>query len=55
MTGLAQRDRRVLQCCRDQAVPIALAMASGCAENIDDTVAIHTNTIFTAQDIFSRA
>ncbi len=45
MDGLAERDCRVFTRCRQAAVPVAIAMAGGYARQIDDTVAIHANTI----------
>lgn len=50
MDGLAERDRRVFTRCRQAGVPVALAMAGGYARQIEDTVAIHANTIRLARD-----
>jgi acetoin utilization deacetylase AcuC-like enzyme len=52
MDGLAARDRLVLESCRARGIPVALAMAGGYAEPIDDTVAIHATTIRTARRVF---
>ena len=52
--GLAERDRRVFSRCRDDGVPVAVAMAGGYARQIDDTVQIHTMTIRLAQTILGR-
>ncbi|MDD3675242.1 histone deacetylase family protein [Thauera propionica] len=46
--GLRLRDERVLATCRDAGVPVAIAMAGGYAEPIDDTVTIHFNTVMSA-------
>jgi acetoin utilization deacetylase AcuC-like enzyme len=46
--GLALRDRRVLDAARLRGVPVAIAMAGGYGRNIDDTVAIHLQTIHIA-------
>jgi acetoin utilization deacetylase AcuC-like enzyme len=43
--GLAERDRRVLDACRERGVPVALSMAGGYGRNIDDTVAIQFRTL----------
>ncbi len=43
--GLAERDNRVFSRCRDQQIPVAIAMAGGYARQIDDTVRIHATTI----------
>jgi acetoin utilization deacetylase AcuC-like enzyme len=50
MDGLAERDRRVFARCRQAGIPAAVAMAGGYARQIDDTVAIHANTIRLARD-----
>ncbi len=43
--GLAERDRRVLTQARERRIPVALAMAGGYGRDIDDTVAIHMQTL----------
>ena len=43
--GLALRDQRVMAFVREQGIPIAIAMAGGYANPIDDTVQIHYQTI----------
>ena len=48
--GLAQRDRRVLQAARERGIPIALSMAGGYGRVIEDTVAIHFNTMVLAAE-----
>lgn len=52
--GLRQRDEKVLGACRDAGVAVAIAMAGGYAEPIDDTVTIHTSTIMTAHRLFAE-
>jgi acetoin utilization deacetylase AcuC-like enzyme len=44
-TGLAQRDRMVLNSCREAGLAIAVTMSGGYAKKIEDTVDIHFNTI----------
>ena len=51
--GLAERDRRVLAAARAAGVPAVVALAGGYAENSDDTVTIHVNTVRTAQAVFT--
>lgn len=46
--GLAARDKLVFQSCRNEAIPIAITMAGGYAQNVDDTVDIHFQTVKTA-------
>lgn len=43
--GLAARDTRVFDWCRTGDLPLAIAMAGGYAENIDDIVDIHFSTV----------
>jgi acetoin utilization deacetylase AcuC-like enzyme len=45
MDGLAARDRMVLDQARERHIPVALAMAGGYGKNIQDTVAVHVQTI----------
>jgi acetoin utilization deacetylase AcuC-like enzyme len=45
MEGLAARDRMVLEHARRYNAPVALAMAGGYGKNIQDTVAVHVQTI----------
>lgn len=45
MAGLAARDRMVLDYARDRAIPVAITMAGGYGKNIQDTVAVHIQTI----------
>ena len=46
--GLRQRDDFVLGTLRGQRIPVAIAMAGGYAENIDDIVDIHFGTVAAA-------
>ncbi len=43
--GLRQRDRMVLQACREAGLPVAIALAGGYATRIEDIVSIHVATI----------
>jgi acetoin utilization deacetylase AcuC-like enzyme len=52
--GLAQRDRLVLELCRDAGVAVAIAMAGGYARRIEDGVEIHFTTVRTAAEVHSR-
>lgn len=52
--GLAERDRRVLARCRDRTIPVAIAMAGGYANPIDDTVTIHFNTVKIAAECYEH-
>ena len=46
--GLLERDKLVLPSCRNEGIPIAITMAGGYAQNVDDTVDIHFQTVKTA-------
>ncbi len=48
MEGLRCRDEKVLQWCFERKIPVAIAMAGGYGKTIEDTVAIHAQTIRTA-------
>lgn len=45
IAGLAQRDRIIFDLCRENGLPVAVAMAGGYAPNVEDIVAIHAQTI----------
>ena len=45
MEGLAIRDRMVLDAAQARGLPVALAMAGGYGRSIDDTVAVHSQTV----------
>jgi acetoin utilization deacetylase AcuC-like enzyme len=46
--GLAERDRLVFERCRAVGLPVAVTMAGGYAEEVDDTVEIHYQTVVEA-------
>ncbi|HSK98878.1 MAG TPA: histone deacetylase [Rubrobacteraceae bacterium] len=43
--GLAERDRIILESCRERGIPVAVTMAGGYARNVEDTVEIHFHSI----------
>src|SRR5919202_1751186 len=43
--GLAERDRLVLESCRERNLPVAVTMAGGYARAVEDTVDIHFRTV----------
>ncbi|AXK40330.1 histone deacetylase family protein [Crenobacter cavernae] len=53
--GLTERDRRVFEACRAYGAALAVTMAGGYAEPIEETVAIQTNTVRLALDVYCRA
>jgi acetoin utilization deacetylase AcuC-like enzyme len=50
--GLMRRDEMVLRFARERGVPIVTTMSGGYAENIEDTVDIHANTIREVKKVF---
>ncbi|MCS7259522.1 MAG: histone deacetylase [Anaerolineae bacterium] len=50
--GLRERDRLVLSALRQAGIPVAITMAGGYARHIEDTVAIHLQTIMLAETIY---
>jgi len=51
--GLQQRDEMVLSFARDWGVPVMVTYAGGYAEKLEDTVAIHANTVLAAAKVFT--
>lgn len=51
MDGLAARDRFVLGLCRSEGLPVAVTMAGGYAREVEDIVAIHTQTVRIAAEM----
>ena len=45
VAGLAERDRIVFAMARERGIPVAITLAGGYARHVEDTVAIHVNTI----------
>jgi acetoin utilization deacetylase AcuC-like enzyme len=45
LDGLRARDRRVLGACARRGVPVAVTLAGGYAERMEDIVTIHANTV----------
>jgi acetoin utilization deacetylase AcuC-like enzyme len=43
--GLAERDRLVLESCRERGIPVAVTMAGGYARKVEETVDIHFRSI----------
>ena len=50
MEGLKRRDRLVFETALAQAVPVAVVLADGYADDTDDTVSIHGNTAKAARE-----
>ncbi len=52
IAGLRERDEIVLEFAKERSVPIVTTMSGGYAENIEDTVEIHANTIRAVKKVF---
>ena len=52
MEGLMKRDRLVLGAARERKIPAHITLAGGYAVQVEDTVAIHVNTVRTAREIY---
>ena len=52
--GLARRDDRVLTALAARRIPVAIAMAGGYAENVEDIVDIHASTVLAARRIYAN-
>jgi acetoin utilization deacetylase AcuC-like enzyme len=50
--GLKKRDELVFRVARARNVPVMVTFAGGYAQNVDDTVTIHCNTVTAAKEVF---
>ncbi len=53
--GLGRRDEAVLSFAKNKKIPIATTMSGGYAQDINDTVEIHCNTIRAVKKVFTEA
>jgi acetoin utilization deacetylase AcuC-like enzyme len=53
--GLAERDRIVLETCMERGIPVAVTMAGGYANEVEDTVDVHFQSIRRAADLLESA
>ena len=53
-TGLKRRDREVFDAARSRSIPVTTALAGGYARRVEDTVAIHVNTIVAAREVADK-
>ena len=51
--GLKKRDELVFRVARARNIPIMVTFAGGYAQNVEDTVTIHCNTVIAAKEMFS--
>lgn len=52
--GLKRRDELVFQVAHARSIPIMVTYAGGYAQNVEDTVTIHSNTVVAAKEVFSH-
>ncbi|MFN3315461.1 MAG: histone deacetylase [Raineya sp.] len=52
LQGCKQRDRFVLQTCKQNQIPVAISMGGGYSEKLADIVEAHSNTFRLAQEIY---
>jgi len=53
--GLKRRDELVFQVARAKDIPVMVTFAGGYAQNVEDTVTIHCNTVIAAKEMFTKA
>jgi acetoin utilization deacetylase AcuC-like enzyme len=53
--GLKKRDELVFRVARARDIPVMVTLAGGYAQNVEDTVTIHCNTVVAAKEVFSGA
>lgn len=51
--GLKRRDELVFRVARARGIPVMVTYAGGYARKVEDTVTIHSNTVFAANDVFT--
>src|SRR5438270_8698264 len=51
--GLKKRDELVFRVAKTRGIPVMVTYAGGYAQNVADTVTIHSNTVIAAKEIFS--
>ena len=51
LDGLRQRDRLVISNALEAGIPVAIALAGGYAQRVEDTVTIHSNTAQVAKEV----
>jgi acetoin utilization deacetylase AcuC-like enzyme len=54
MEGLKDRDSLVLNTARQKGVPVAVVLAGGYAQSVEDTVTIHANTLAVLKQVAER-
>jgi acetoin utilization deacetylase AcuC-like enzyme len=52
--GLMERDRLVIRTAMKQRIPVAIVLAGGYAQNVEDTVTIHANTADVVKELLEK-
>jgi acetoin utilization deacetylase AcuC-like enzyme len=53
--GLKKRDELVFRVARARDIPVMVTYAGGYAQNVEDTVTIHSNTVIAAKEVFAMS
>jgi acetoin utilization deacetylase AcuC-like enzyme len=53
--GLKKRDELVFRVARARDIPVMVTYAGGYARQVDDTVAIHCNTVVAAKEVYGKS
>lgn len=53
--GLKRRDELLFRVARARSIPVMVTYAGGYAQNVEDTVTIHSNTVVAAKEVFAAA
>ncbi len=53
--GLQQRDRLVMWTALSHKIPVAVVLAGGYAQSVEDTITIHANTAAVAKDVLEKS
>jgi acetoin utilization deacetylase AcuC-like enzyme len=53
--GLEERDRLVMRTALTRGIPVAVVLAGGYAESVEDTITIHANTAAVAREVVEKA
>jgi acetoin utilization deacetylase AcuC-like enzyme len=51
--GLKKRDELVFRVAKAREIPVMVTFAGGYAQNLEDTITIHSNTVLAAKEIFT--
>jgi len=52
--GLKKRDELVFRVAKARGIPVMVTLAGGYARDVEDTVAIHCNTVIAATEVFTK-